>query len=125
MTAESKKRAFVDIKGDPKFADATDTISGGQTKTPISITVDSGKIRALHQIIVACRLRTSYKVKLGGDQVGSGRTGPGHIKDTFSWVPGRDSAATGTSVTVEISAQPNQPIDVPYEVYLQMAERSG
>lgn len=112
--------------GTPFYADtpASGVVTEpGQDQELIKFTVPANTVRAISNVIVACRAEGKFTVMAGSAIIGSGRTGPASPNPKFPWTPSRP-IQPGTEVKVLFhAAQGTYPR--PIEAYLQASDRQA
>lgn len=102
------------------FKKALDTTQPGVEKTLISDTVAVGNQINILQCDVSCRHEGLIKIYVAGAVVGSKRTGPGNVNETFFFNPYHEASA-GDTIEVKFEAAAFRPVtDV--EAYIQGRE---
>jgi hypothetical protein len=106
---------------DPHYVDIQDTTTPGSEQTLFSVTVPVGKIRAVKQLDVICRMDVKWYIDDGTTIFASGRTSAGHNHDTFTWDTTPRAFAAGTTLTLKATARPGMP-GADIEAYFQAAD---
>ena len=102
------------------YEDVQTTTTPGIEQTLFSTTVGVGLTKVLSNLIVTCRLPTTYKLESGGAIIASGRTGAGHPTEITPWNLVRGIAA-GTLLELKLTAASGFPAtDV--EAYLHASD---
>lgn len=106
--------------GTPFFVDASGLVTTPGTEQELfSTTVPAATTRNVKRIDVLCRQHVAWKFTADGDTVASGRTGPGHPRDTVEWI-GRPFAAD-VELKLLATALANEPVS-DIEGYLQASD---
>lgn len=114
------KKFYITASGTPYFKEASAPSTPNVEQDLIVVSVPAGKVRNLQQVVVACRMEGKFRILVGGELKGSGRTGAAEPNASFCWTPAMPVAA-GVEIKVVFKQRNNSPpVDV--EAYLQASD---